>query len=197
MLRPVDAEAPNKDGKTASALFTEELEELRIKAGKWTKGIANACIVAATLIATMAFTAGLTVPGGTKEQTGTPHFVQRASLIIFAISDTAALLFSSLSIVCLISLFTDAYEERDFESQVAFSTWLLTIFYSWFFLDLQYGLQSLFCSVELMVVGFCANMFIVFKAGKLRIPIFITAMSAFTIIIIGNKITIVCGGFAR
>ncbi|XP_044497677.1 uncharacterized protein LOC123219762 [Mangifera indica] len=99
MLRPVDAEAPNKDGKTASALFTEEHEGLRKKAEKWTKGVANACIVEATLIATVAFTAGLTVPGGTKEQNGTPHFVQRASLIIFAISDTAALLFSSFSMV--------------------------------------------------------------------------------------------------
>ncbi|XP_044495787.1 uncharacterized protein LOC123218399 [Mangifera indica] len=187
MLCPVDAEAPNDDGKTASALFTEEHEELRKKAEKWTKGIANACIVAATLIATVAFTAGLTVPGGIKEETGTPNFVQRASFIIFAISDTAALLFSSFSIVCFISLFFYPYEERDLERGVAFVSRPIAMLYMGFFLDLHVGLYSLLYSVDLMMLGFCANMFIVFKDGKLWIPILITAMSAFASIIIWRQ----------
>ncbi|XP_044496118.1 ankyrin repeat-containing protein NPR4-like isoform X2 [Mangifera indica] len=169
ILHPVDAEAPNKKGKTARALFTEEHKDLRDKAEKWTKEIANAGIVAATLIATVAFTAALTVPGGTEEDTGTPHFVQRASFIIFAISDAAALLFSSLSIVRFISAFSSQYEEADFDSDLS---------------PVLNGLESLFLSVVFMMVGFCANMFIVFKDGMLWIPILITAMTAFASIII-------------
>ncbi|XP_044496051.1 uncharacterized protein LOC123218612 isoform X1 [Mangifera indica] len=183
MLRPVDAEARNKEGKTARALFTEEHKELRKKAEKWTKEIANACIVAATLIATVAFTAALTVPGGTNEGTGTPHFVQRASFIIFAVSDTAALLFSSLSIVRLISVFSYPYEDTDFNSRL--------------FPDLNSGLALLFYSVEFMMAGFCANMFIVFKDGMPWIPILITVMAAFTSFIIWNKFTIAIGDCVR
>ncbi|KAJ0082801.1 hypothetical protein Patl1_12351 [Pistacia atlantica] len=52
----------------------------------------------------MVFTAACTILGGTNEETGAPHFLQRASFIVFAISDTIALLLSCFSILMLITI---------------------------------------------------------------------------------------------
>ncbi|XP_031247666.1 uncharacterized protein LOC116105376 [Pistacia vera] len=57
ITHPVYAEAKNKDGKTPRALFSEQHEELRNKADKYTKKIATACIMGSTLIATVVFAA--------------------------------------------------------------------------------------------------------------------------------------------
>ncbi|XP_044497674.1 uncharacterized protein LOC123219759 [Mangifera indica] len=171
ILGPVDPEAPNNDGKTARALFTEQHKELSKKADKWIKETANACIVVVTLIITMAVAAGLTVPGGTKEETGTPNFVQRASFIIFILSIAAALFFSSLSLEKLISVFSHPYEETGFDSGLE---------------DLMKGLGLLLISIVFVTVGFCANVFIVFKDGMPWIPIFTMAMGSFAVIILWN-----------
>ncbi|XP_031247660.1 ankyrin repeat-containing protein NPR4-like [Pistacia vera] len=106
ILHPVVAEAKNNERKTPRALFTEQYKELREKADKWTKKTANACIMVLAIIATVVFAALFTVPGGTKENIGTPNFLRRASFIVFAISDTIALLVTPdlryvLKIVCI------------------------------------------------------------------------------------------------
>ncbi|XP_031275217.1 ankyrin repeat-containing protein NPR4-like [Pistacia vera] len=167
ILHPVAAEAENNKGKTAKAIFTEQHRELRKEAEKWTKDIANANIMGAILIATVVFAAAFTIPGSTNEETGTPHFVRRASFIVFAISDTIALLLSCFSILMLITVISSRCEEVDFLWRIPF--------------DLAWGLTLLLFSVEAMVVAFCATMFIVFKDGMLWIPILVAVMSFFTI----------------
>ncbi|KAJ0081996.1 hypothetical protein Patl1_12369 [Pistacia atlantica] len=167
ILHPVAAEAKNKEGKTAGAIFTEQHEELRNKADKWTKKIANACIMASTLIATVVFAAVFTVPGGTNEETGTPHFVRRAFFIVFAIADTLALLFSCSSILFFLAVISSRCEEADFIGRVR--------------ADLNRGFDLLLYSVVAMMVVFCATMFIVFKDGLLWMPIIFTVMAIFTI----------------
>ncbi|KAJ0081563.1 hypothetical protein Patl1_12370 [Pistacia atlantica] len=72
--------------------------------------------MAATIIATVVFAAAFTEPGGSKEETGTPHFVRRASFIIFAISDAIALILSSYSILRFLSVISSRYAEEDFIS---------------------------------------------------------------------------------
>ncbi|KAJ0016583.1 hypothetical protein Pint_12293 [Pistacia integerrima] len=104
ILHPLDAEATNVEGKTARAIFTEQHKELKDKAGRWIKDTVNSCLMAATIIATVVFAAALKVPGGSKEKTGTPHFVRRASFIIFAISDAIVLILSSYSILSTFSI---------------------------------------------------------------------------------------------
>ncbi|XP_031247657.1 ankyrin repeat-containing protein At5g02620-like [Pistacia vera] len=61
ILHPVVAEAKNNEGKTPRALSTEQHNELRAKADKWAKDIANACIMGSTLIATVVFAALFTL----------------------------------------------------------------------------------------------------------------------------------------
>ncbi|XP_031282083.1 ankyrin repeat-containing protein NPR4-like [Pistacia vera] len=165
---PMYAEAKNKDGKTPRALFTEQHEELRNKADKYTKKIATACIMGSTLIATVVFAALFTLPGGTNESTGTPHFVQKASFIVFTISDTIALLLSSFSIIVFLAVISSRCEEADFLFGVRYS--------------LALGLHWLLLSVKALIVAFCATMFIVFKEGLLWTPILVTVMAIFAIV---------------
>ncbi|XP_044497643.1 ankyrin repeat-containing protein ITN1-like [Mangifera indica] len=113
ILHPVDAEAKNKEGKTARALFTEEHRELRHKAERWVKDIANGCIMGAILIATVVFAAAFTIPGGINDS-GTPNLVRRASFTVFAISDTIALLLSIFSILMFLAVISSRYEEADY-----------------------------------------------------------------------------------
>lgn len=61
--------------KTRCELFTEEHKELVEEGEKWAKTTANSCILVATLIATVAFAAALTVPGGNDSNTGSQIFL--------------------------------------------------------------------------------------------------------------------------
>ncbi|XP_031282110.1 uncharacterized protein LOC116140654 [Pistacia vera] len=121
--------------------------------------------MAATIIATVVFAAALKVPGGSKEKTGTPHFVRRASFIIFAISDAVVLILSSYSILRFLSVISSRYAEEDFISPLP--------------LFLGSGLAALSLSISAMMEVFCATMFIVFKDGMLWIPIPVTVMAYF------------------
>ncbi|XP_031269173.1 uncharacterized protein LOC116127680 isoform X2 [Pistacia vera] len=167
ITHPMYAEAKNKDGKTPRALFTEQHEELRNKADKYTKKIATACIMGSTLIATVVFAALFTLPGGTNENTGTPHFVRRASFIVFTISDTIALLLSSFSIIVFLAVISSRCEEADFLSRVP--------------CNLALGLHLLLLSVKAVMVAFSATVFIVFKDGLLWTPVLLTIMVIFAI----------------
>ncbi|XP_044497496.1 uncharacterized protein LOC123219552 [Mangifera indica] len=164
ILHPVDAEAKNKEGKTPRALFTEEHRELRQKAERWVKDIANGCIMGATLIATVVFAAAFTVPGGINDS-GTPNLVRRVSFIIFAISDAIALLFSIFSVLMFLTVISSRYEEADFGRLMY---------------DLGGGLNLLILAVQAVMVMFCATMFLLFNDGLLWVPILVTTMAVLT-----------------
>ncbi|XP_031250983.1 ankyrin repeat-containing protein NPR4-like [Pistacia vera] len=165
ILHPWDAEAKNKKGKTARALFIEQHQVLRDKAEKWIKEMVSACLMGAKIIATVVFAAAFTVPGGTKEETGSPNLVRRASFILFGISDAIALLLSCFSVLKFLSVIYSRYEEEDF---------ILHLLY-----DLKVGLSLFVSSVGAMMVVFCATMFIVFQHGMLWVPVLITTMAVF------------------
>ncbi|KAJ0081168.1 hypothetical protein Patl1_12357 [Pistacia atlantica] len=139
--------------------------------------------MASTLIATVVFAAVFTVPGGTNEETGTPHFVRRAFFIVFAISDTLALLFSCSSILFFLAVISSRCEEADFIGRVR--------------ADLNRGFDLLLYSVVAMMVVFCATMFIVFKDGLLWMPIIFTVMAIFTIFKHLGKLWTVAGEWSH
>ncbi|XP_022893849.1 uncharacterized protein LOC111408307 [Olea europaea var. sylvestris] len=66
ILRPLDVQNKNKQGKTPRELFTEEHKKLLEAGEKWIKDTATSCMVVATLIATVALNASFTVPDGNK-----------------------------------------------------------------------------------------------------------------------------------
>ncbi|XP_031125021.1 uncharacterized protein LOC116027492 isoform X4 [Ipomoea triloba] len=59
----------NKDGKTPKQLFLKEHMKLKMNAEKSIRGTADSCMIVATLIATVAFSAAFTAPGGNDDQT--------------------------------------------------------------------------------------------------------------------------------
>lgn len=64
MAPPYFSSQKNKDHKTPRMIFTEEHMELKKEGEKWMRDTSTACSVVAVLIATIMFTASITVPGG-------------------------------------------------------------------------------------------------------------------------------------
>ncbi|KAI7742137.1 hypothetical protein M8C21_032182, partial [Ambrosia artemisiifolia] len=64
MIPPYYRELKNKDGQTPHDLFTKEHKKLIKEGEKWLKDTSSQCMVVAALIATIAFAAAFTIPGG-------------------------------------------------------------------------------------------------------------------------------------
>ncbi|XP_031247682.1 ankyrin repeat-containing protein ITN1-like isoform X1 [Pistacia vera] len=169
IMHPLDAQDKNSEGKTPRALFTKEHGELKEKGEKWMKDTANYCMIVATLIATVVFAAAFTVPGGTKDETGTPHFIQKTSFKIFVISDAVSLVSSACSILTFLSILTSRYAEEDFLSQLP--------------KKLVAGFATLLLSIAAMMVVFCATIFIVFKDGVLWVPILVIVIASIPVLL--------------
>ncbi|GAB2240536.1 hypothetical protein Droror1_Dr00021054 [Drosera rotundifolia] len=89
------------EGETSLSSNNVESEEQQLSDSKVTKGYkerANTLAVVATLIATITFAAGFTVPGGYDQTTGVPIFMHRTSFSVFIICNSVAL-YSSITVV--------------------------------------------------------------------------------------------------
>ncbi|MCH96154.1 ankyrin repeat protein, partial [Trifolium medium] len=62
----------DEDGKTAWQVFKEDHTALLEEGKTWMKDTSNSCMLVATLIATIAFAAAITVPGGNNQDKGIP-----------------------------------------------------------------------------------------------------------------------------
>ncbi|XP_060211941.1 uncharacterized protein LOC132639515 [Lycium barbarum] len=80
----------NKDGKTVEELFTKANATLRSEAKYWLKHTAENCTIVAVLIATVAFAAAYTIPGGPNQSTGYPVLMDHPFFVIFTIGDAVA-----------------------------------------------------------------------------------------------------------
>ncbi|KAI3830626.1 hypothetical protein MKX03_016458 [Papaver bracteatum] len=139
--------SPNIDGDTAQSIFTEEHKDLVVKGEKWMKDTSGSCMVVATLIATVAFAAAFTIPGGNisdsnSSKNGTPVFLGTTSFIVFAVADALALFSSITSVLMFLALYTSRYAEEEF------LTSLLR--------KLVIGLGTLFISMATILVAFSA-----------------------------------------
>ncbi|KAL2524767.1 Ankyrin repeat family protein [Abeliophyllum distichum] len=137
----------NGDHKTPSELFTEKHKKLREDGEEWMKETATSCMVVTTLIATVAFAAAFTTPGGNND-TGVPIFLKDGWFTVFFISDAGAMFSSTTSIMMFLSILTARYAEDDFlfslpaKLMVGLIHSLLQLF-AWSFLtDLLFGLQG-------------------------------------------------------
>ncbi|KAL2554012.1 Ankyrin repeat family protein [Forsythia ovata] len=103
----------NTEKKTPLTIFNEEHADLASKEIKWLTGMASACSVSASLIATVAFAAAITVPGGNNSN-GLPIFSSESSFLVFAVSDALALFTSITCVLYFLSIFTCRYGVEDF-----------------------------------------------------------------------------------
>ncbi|XP_019051622.1 PREDICTED: uncharacterized protein LOC104587959 [Nelumbo nucifera] len=156
---PKYKEFQNSNGQTPQTLFTEAHRNLVKDGEKWMKDTATSCMVVATLIATIMFTAAFTMPGGNNSDTGIPIFLHTKAFMIFIISDAFSLFSSTTSVLMFLGILTSRYAEEDF--LVSLPKRLII------------GLATLFFSVATMMIAFGATLFIVLhhRAKWTAIPV--------------------------
>ncbi|KAI3861183.1 hypothetical protein MKW92_015055 [Papaver armeniacum] len=142
----------NKDSETAQQIFSEEHLDLVKEAENWMKGTSESCMLLTTLIATVAFAAAFTVPGGNISDTnsknnGIPIFLFQDAFMVFAIADALALFSSITSVLMFLSILTSRYAEVDFLVSLP--------------RKLIIGLATLFFSLATIMIAFGAGLSIV------------------------------------
>ncbi|KAI3934336.1 hypothetical protein MKW92_015720 [Papaver armeniacum] len=156
-----------KKGETADYIFTEEHSDLMKKAEDWMKDTSGSCMIVTALVATVAFAAAFTVPGGNISDTdntknGLPVFLGQSSFTVFAIADAFALFSSITSVLMFLSVYTSRYAEIDFLKSLP--------------QKLIIGLATLIISMAAILVAFCASLIIVvgksFKRAWIPIILF-------------------------
>ncbi|KAI3836575.1 hypothetical protein MKW92_043265 [Papaver armeniacum] len=154
IIPEADKDRRNKEGQTAQQLFTEAHKDLVVQGGEWMKNISEACMVVAALIATVAFAAVFTAPGGyvsdsSSPKNGTPVFLGTKSFTAFAIADALALFSSISSVLMFLAIYTSRHAEQDFYRSLP--------------QKLIIGLTTLFISMATIMVSFGASLFIMLR----------------------------------
>ncbi|XP_060192872.1 uncharacterized protein LOC132622304 [Lycium barbarum] len=171
IVPPSHLRMKNKDGKTPRQLFTEEHKQLLKQGEMWMKDTANSCMIVATLIATMVFAAGFTVPGGNNGDNGIPILLKLNAFAVFVISDALALFGSIVSIIMFLSILTSRYAEDDFLVSLP--------------AKLLFGLTTLFVSIVSMLVAFAATFFLVYSNHVAWEPKLVAACAAIPVALFG------------
>ncbi|KAM7470118.1 hypothetical protein LguiA_008301 [Lonicera macranthoides] len=144
----IDKQKVNDDLLTPVELFNQKHRDLMKEGEQWLKNTAGSCTIIGALIVTVVFAAAITVPGGTKNDTGLPFFSTRKAFIVFAISDVLALFSSASSLLLFLSILTSYYSEQDFLSALPrrLITGYVTLFLSILFMMIAFGatIQLLF-----------------------------------------------------
>ncbi|XP_050232704.1 uncharacterized protein LOC126681251 isoform X2 [Mercurialis annua] len=163
IVQPLYTEMKNSEGITPGDLFSMEHKQLKRDGEKWLKETASSCMLVATLITTVMFSAAFTIPGGINEKTGKPILLHTRSFMVFVISDALAMFSSSTSILIFLSILTSRYAEEDFLQSLPNK--------------LIMGLATLFISLTSMMVAFSVTLFLVLRHQLewASIPIIIVA----------------------
>ncbi|XP_068650679.1 uncharacterized protein [Aristolochia californica] len=158
----------NKD-QTAKEIFTETHRELVNEGGEWLNKTSESCSVVAALVATVAFSAAVTVPGGVKADRGTPILEGKLAFDIFAITSLVALCVSVTSLILFLAILTSRHAARDFE-------WSLPS-------KLMIGLISLFFSIAAILLSFCAGHYFILRNHLRHVAFSMYAISCLPVVL--------------
>ncbi|KAL5567511.1 hypothetical protein UlMin_024086 [Ulmus minor] len=136
--------------KRASQVLTETHQDLKIAGERWMKNTSSSCTVVGALIFTIMFTATFTLPGGNKQDTGFPMFLDEKLFKVFIISDAISLFSSTTSVLTFLGVLTSRYAEEDFLTSLPTKMIL--------------GLSTLFISIAAMMTAFCAVIALLFQS---------------------------------
>ncbi|RZC44433.1 hypothetical protein C5167_037380 [Papaver somniferum] len=154
MVHPILKHTRNANGDTAQFVFIEEHKKLVATGEKWMKETSGSCMVVATLIATVAFAAAFTVPGGNisdpdNPRNGVPIFLTKNTFAMFALADAVALFSSITSVIMFLAIMSSRYAEEDFLKSLP--------------QKLIIGLANLFLSMASILVAFGAAFTLVLR----------------------------------
>ncbi|XP_026418007.1 uncharacterized protein LOC113313455 isoform X1 [Papaver somniferum] len=166
----------NSDGDTAHFLFTVKHRDLMEKGEKWMKDTSSSCMVVAALIATVAFAAAITVPGGnisdnSSKKNGIPVFSDRKSFMVSAVTDALALFSSITSVIMFLAVYTSRYSEEDFLKSLR--------------QKIIIGLATLFISMATILVVFGAALTIVLGKRISWAPLLATLLGCAPVLLFG------------
>ncbi|KAL7244285.1 hypothetical protein ACSBR1_016510 [Camellia fascicularis] len=133
----------NNDGLTAEKLFAKNNAKLRTEAKEWLKRTAENCSIVAVLIATDAFAAAYTVPGGPNHDTGYPLLQTKPFFVIFTLTDVISLTFALTAVITFLSILKSSFQLKDFRRSLP--------------QKLMLGLSLLILSVSMMMLAFAAT----------------------------------------
>ncbi|XP_062016555.1 ankyrin repeat-containing protein At5g02620-like [Rosa rugosa] len=156
IVQPQYIEMENKKGKTPQELFTKEHRTLMRQGEKWMKDTATSCLLVATIIATVVFSAAFSIPGGTDDHTGKPNFLKDKAFLYFTIADGVALFSSSTAMLMFLFILTSRYAENDFLMSLP--------------LKLMVGLTCLFISIASMMMAFSTAFYLSSQYGSRWVP---------------------------
>lgn len=148
---------------TAEGYFITANSELRNLAKEWLKTTAEGCSVVAVLIATVAFAAAYTVPGGPNQSTGVPVLVNKPFFVVFTVTDVLSLAFALTSVVTFLSILTSPFRFKDFKHTLPDK--------------LMVGFTFLFLSVAMMMVAFGATIILMIYSKESWTKITLYAVS--------------------
>ena len=140
----------NKEGQTPTDIFYTTHEKLINNPRLAVKDKANYGMVVATIIATIAFAASLTVPGhDVSPETDSLILQKQWWFIVFFVSNSVALFSSLASIIFFLSILTSSYKQDELNFSLQ--------------LRLMSGVATLFVAIATMVVAFTAACFLIFN----------------------------------
>ncbi|XP_057513281.1 ankyrin repeat-containing protein At5g02620-like isoform X2 [Actinidia eriantha] len=139
----------NNERKTAGELFETKYTKLWEEAKEWLKRTAENCSIVSVLIATVAFAAAYTVPGGPNQNTGYPILENKSFFVIFALADVLSLAFALASVMTFLSILTSPFQFKDFKQSLP--------------RRLMLGVTLLIVSVSMMMVAFAATVFLLVR----------------------------------
>ncbi|RVX08049.1 hypothetical protein CK203_014686 [Vitis vinifera] len=163
----------NNDQKTAEELFAASNENLHKDAQEWLRATTENCTILSVFIATVAFAAAYTVPGGPNQETGIPILKGKSLFVVFIMADVISLTFALTSVGIFLSILTSTFPLQHFE------TYLLK--------KLTLGIKFMVFSVSMMAVAFGATIVLImthnwesvfwYVVAFLPVPIFFLSYS--------------------
>uniref|UniRef100_F6H6B4 PGG domain-containing protein n=1 Tax=Vitis vinifera TaxID=29760 RepID=F6H6B4_VITVI len=133
----------NHKNQTAQELFADNYSKLHEDSKKWLEETSKNCTIVAVLIATVAFAAAYTVPGGNQQSSGIPVLLSNPFFVVFTLADVISLTFALTSVVSFLSIITSPFRLQDFKYSLPQKLMLAFTF--------------LILSVTMMMVAFAAT----------------------------------------
>ncbi|PSS10389.1 Ankyrin repeat-containing protein [Actinidia chinensis var. chinensis] len=139
----------NHKRQTARELFETNNKKLREESKEWLKRTAENCSIVSVLIATVAFAAAYTVPGGPNQNTGYPILENKSFFVVFALADVLSLAFALASVMTFLSILTSSFQFDDFKQSLP--------------RRLMLGVTLLIVSVSMMMLAFAATVILLIR----------------------------------
>ena len=168
----------NNDNKTAEELFAATNEQLHQDAREWLMRTTENCTILSVFIATVAFAAAYTVPGGPNQDTGIPILHSKPFFLVFILADVISLTLALTSVGIFFSILTSSFPLENFKMYL--------------FKKLKLGVICLVVSVAMMAVAFGATIVLLMTknivwdvVAFLPVPIFFLSCSPLRSLILG------------